>query len=49
MLFRSVLRAAELKDERTGGSLEDFSKGIAIVIRPENENCPVPVANVLWL
>ncbi len=46
---RVVLRAAELKDERTGGSLEDFSKGIAIVIRPENENCPVPVANVLWL
>lgn len=46
---RVVLRAADLKDERTGGSLEDFSKGIAIVIRPENENCPVPVANVLWL
>ena len=46
---RAVLRAEELKDERTGKSLESFSKGIALVIRPESEDCPVPVANVLWL
>ena len=46
---RTVLRAEELKDERTGKSLESFSKGIALVVRPESEDCPVPVANVLWL
>lgn len=46
---RTVLRAEELKDESTGKSLESFSKGIAIVIRPENEDCPVLAANVLWL
>ncbi len=46
---RTVLRAGEFKDERTGASLESFAKGAALVIRPESEDCPVPAANVLWL
>ena len=46
---RAVLRAGELKDERTGEPLQSFAKGAALVIRPESENCPVLAANVLWL
>lgn len=46
---RTILRAEEFKEEATGAPLKSFSQGIAIVIRPENENVKVPAANVLWL
>lgn len=46
---RTILRAEEFKEEATGAPLTSFSKGIAIVIRPEDENVKVPAANVLWL
>ncbi|MDD6996122.1 MAG: hypothetical protein SPH68_07725 [Candidatus Borkfalkiaceae bacterium] len=46
---RIILRAEEFKDEATGAPLKSFSRGIAIVIRPENEKVKVLAANVLWL
>ena len=46
---RVLLRAEEFKDEATGAPLNSFSQGLAIVIRPVNENIKVLAANVLWL